>query len=101
MEFPDAVSFVRRLPRHGTFVLPNDQRAQLYGLYKRATCGRCKDTGRPRPGMLDVVDRTKWNAWNEFGGISADEAKRLYCQKIDKFRRQYSEGNEFRTNLRK
>jgi len=33
----------------------------------KATVGKCNT---PKPGMLDMVGKYKWNAWNDLGSLS-------------------------------
>lgn len=52
---------------------------QLYALYKQATEG---DAHGNRPGMLDFVGRTKYDAWAKLKGTSKDSAKAQYAAKV-------------------
>lgn len=35
-----------------------------------------------RPGMLDFKGKAKWDAWNGKKGMSQEEAKKLYIEKV-------------------
>lgn len=35
-----------------------------------------------RPGMLDFKGKAKWDAWDSKKGMSQEEAKKLYIQKV-------------------
>ncbi|XP_027132369.1 enoyl-CoA delta isomerase 2, mitochondrial isoform X2 [Larimichthys crocea] len=48
-------------------------------LFKQATQGPCS---APKPGMLDFVNKVKWEAWKSLGSISQDEARQQYCDLI-------------------
>ncbi|KAL5714741.1 hypothetical protein ACHQM5_016659 [Ranunculus cassubicifolius] len=48
---------------------------ELYGLYKVATQGICDI---PRPSALQLSKRSKWNAWQRLGSMSAQEAMQNY-----------------------
>ncbi|MCZ8133281.1 MAG: acyl-CoA-binding protein [Steroidobacteraceae bacterium] len=48
---------------------------EFYALYKQATAG---DVTGPRPGLLDVRGRAKYDAWAKRKGTTADEAMVAY-----------------------
>ncbi|XP_034474284.1 acyl-CoA-binding domain-containing protein 6 [Drosophila innubila] len=54
---------------------------QLYGFYKQATEGACRT---PRPNVLQMKARSKWNAWHELGEMSQADAQRAYVDKLNK-----------------
>lgn len=56
---------------------------QLYGLYKQATLGNV--TGE-RPGMMDFVERSKYDAWARLRGKSQAVAMQEYIKLVDKLR---------------
>ncbi|KAH3775462.1 enoyl-CoA delta isomerase 2-like isoform X1 [Dreissena polymorpha] len=58
----------------------NDVKLKIYALFKQATIGKCN---APKPGMLDMVGKYKWNAWNDLGNMSQDEAQKQYIQLVD------------------
>ncbi len=53
---------------------------QIYSLFKQATEG---DVTGKRPGMLDMVGRAKFDAWEKQKGMSSDEAMKAYIELID------------------
>lgn len=57
--------------------LANDEKLFLYSRFKQATVGK-NDT--PKPGMLDLKGKAKWNAWNDLGDMSKEEAMRQYIE---------------------
>ncbi|XP_034416017.1 enoyl-CoA delta isomerase 2, mitochondrial isoform X1 [Cyclopterus lumpus] len=57
----------------------NEAKLRIYALFKQATRGPC-DT--PKPGMLDFVNKVKWDAWKSLGSVSQDEARQQYCDLI-------------------
>lgn len=73
MSFEDASQAVRSLTD-----LDNSSLLRLYGLYKFATVGSNESTSRP--GMFDLKNRAKWDAWKEVAssGKSQDACKREY-----------------------
>ncbi|PID97130.1 MAG: acyl-CoA-binding protein [Actinomycetales bacterium] len=52
---------------------------RLYALYKQATEG---DVRGKRPGMLDFVGRSKYDAWAGLKGTSSDDAEQQYIDMI-------------------
>lgn len=42
------------------------------------------DVAVPRPGMLDLLGKAKWDAWNKQKGIDKPQAKRLYVSALVK-----------------
>uniref|UniRef100_A0A1A7WR13 Enoyl-CoA delta isomerase 2 n=1 Tax=Iconisemion striatum TaxID=60296 RepID=A0A1A7WR13_9TELE len=70
-EFEDAknkLSTLRRDPG-------NEVKLKIYALFKQATQGPCNT---PKPGMLDFINKAKWDAWKSLGSISQDEARQQY-----------------------
>lgn len=54
---------------------------ELYGLYKQATEGVCNT---PRPTVLQLKARSKWNAWHDLGEMSQKDAQLAYVNKLNK-----------------
>eukprot|EP00935_MAST-01C_sp_MAST-1C-sp1_P001197 g1197.t1 len=59
----------------GKLQLSNEQRLQLYGLFKQARFGPCADS---EPSMLDMVAHAKWAAWKGVGTTSSADAMGEY-----------------------
>ncbi|XP_056290048.1 enoyl-CoA delta isomerase 2-like [Pseudoliparis swirei] len=57
----------------------NEAKLRIYALFKQATQGPCNT---PKPGMLDFVNKVKWEAWRSLGSVSQDEARQQYCDLI-------------------
>ena len=53
---------------------------KIYALYKQASAG---DNTDKKPGFSDMVGRAKWDAWNEFKGISSQDAMQQYVDLIE------------------
>lgn len=53
---------------------------KLYALYKQGTDG---DNESSKPGMMDMVGRAKWQAWEEIKGMSTDDAMQEYVDLIE------------------
>ncbi|MGA9595854.1 MAG: acyl-CoA-binding protein [Acidimicrobiia bacterium] len=74
--FTTAVAQVKQLrERPG-----NDDLLRLYALYKQATSG---DVSGDRPGMIDFVNRAKYDAWAALRGTPRDDAIRSYIDVVD------------------
>jgi acyl-CoA-binding protein len=61
--------------------LTNDQKLSFYALFKQATIGPCNI---PKPSLLNMYDRAKWNAWNDLKKMSKDEAITRYVKELEK-----------------
>ena len=57
----------------------NSTMLKMYSLYKQATSG---DVEGKRPGMMDMINRAKYDAWAEIKGKSSDEAMQEYIDII-------------------
>lgn len=68
---------------------PNtDELLKLYSLYKQATVG---DVNIDRPGMFNIKDRKKWDAWNELKGtLTQEEAEQKYIEFVDELIAKYN-----------
>lgn len=53
---------------------------KLYALFKQATEG---DNETAKPGMLDMVGRAKWNAWDELKGTDGEDAMQQYIDLVE------------------
>lgn len=52
---------------------------KFYAYYKQATEGPCHTN---KPGFWDVVNRTKWSAWNKLGNMPQNEAMENYIEEL-------------------
>jgi acyl-CoA-binding protein len=59
----------------------NQTLLQLYALYKQATDG---DASGERPGMMDFINRAKFDAWEKLKGKTADAAMQEYIDVVNK-----------------
>lgn len=57
----------------------NDDKLILYAYYKQSLEG---DNNNEKPSILDRVSMEKWKAWNNVKGLSKDESKKKYIQKV-------------------
>ena len=55
------------------------QQLRLYGLFKQAKLGRC---ATPRPSLLDMRARAKWDAWHSLGDTTRGTAMDLYTELV-------------------
>lgn len=81
-QFEDAVDYIQNA--EGDFEPSNDLKLEFYALYKQATEG---DVKGKKPGMLDVVGRAKYNAWDKLKGMSSDEAMQKYVDRLNELRK--------------
>ncbi|GJN89417.1 hypothetical protein Rhopal_002397-T1 [Rhodotorula paludigena] len=86
--FERAVDIIQSLPKSGPIQTTYDQKLELYSVYKQATEGDVKSS---RPGILDILGRAKWDAWNKRKGSSQLEAERLYVEALLRILRSFSD----------
>lgn len=66
---------------------PNtEELLNLYSLYKQATVG---DVNTDRPGIFNLKDRSKWDAWNKLKGMSQEDAEQKYIALVDELFNKY------------
>jgi diazepam-binding inhibitor (GABA receptor modulating acyl-CoA-binding protein) len=58
----------------------NQDLLRLYALYKQATSG---DVSGERPGMIDFVNRAKYDAWAALQGMAREDAMRSYVAIVE------------------
>ena len=58
----------------------NETLLKLYALYKQATEG---DNETKKPGMMDMVGRAKWGAWDALKGTDPEDAMQQYIDLIE------------------
>lgn len=61
--------------------LDNKTLLELYGYYKQGQIGPCNV---PKPSWYDMKAKSKWEAWNNLGNLSQDDAKTIYIDKVKK-----------------
>lgn len=54
---------------------------ELYALYKQASAG---DASGERPGMMDFINRMKFDAWDKLKGTPTDGAMTQYIALVDR-----------------
>src|SRR4051812_21886063 len=59
----------------------NQTMLELYANYKQATLG---DVSGERPGMMDFVNRMKYDAWDKLKGTSKDDAMQRYTDTVQR-----------------
>ncbi|CAM8996923.1 unnamed protein product [Rhodiola kirilowii] len=74
-EFEEYAAKAKTLPHTQT----NEDLLILYGLYKQASVGPVNTS---RPGMFNMRDRAKWDAWKAVEGKSKEEAMSDYIIKV-------------------
>ncbi|KAK4052551.1 hypothetical protein OIO90_004320 [Microbotryomycetes sp. JL221] len=90
--FDRAVDIVQSLPRSGPIQTNYDDKLLLYRWVW--TCLRFATEGdiqTSRPGLLDVLGRAKWDAWNKRKGMSQEEAERMYVHGLLKILKGFSD----------
>ena len=77
-QFEETVNFVQN--SEGEVQLSNEQKLQMYALYKQATEG---DVTGKKPGMMDFVARAKYSAWEELKGQTNEQAMKKYINEVE------------------
>lgn len=80
-QFDDAVNYVKNAK--GDFKPSNELKLEMYGLFKQATDG---DVNGKKPGMMDLVGKAKYGAWEKLKGTDKDTAMQNYIDKIAAFK---------------
>ena len=57
----------------------NQTLLQLYALFKQATDG---DVQGERPGMMDFINRAKYDAWDKLKGQNSEQAMQGYVDLV-------------------
>lgn len=81
IRFQAAVDVIQSLPKNGSYRPSYEVMLRFYGLYKQAVCGPCTTS---RPEFWDPVGRYKWDAWNQLGDMSRENAMAAYVNEIKK-----------------
>jgi len=79
------------LSNNSSIQLSTPQKLQFYALFKQATVGPCN---KPKPGLLEMVERAKWNAWKDLGKMTKEEAIAAYVQLLDSVQPTWREETE-------
>lgn len=74
-EFEEYTEKAKTLPPSTT----DSDKLILYGLYKQATVGKCNTS---RPGIFNLRDRAKWDAWNSLKDKTPESAMEDYITKV-------------------
>lgn len=62
----------------------NDTLLKLYSLYKQATEG---DAVEAPSNPFDFIARAKYNAWDELGGMSSEDAMKQYTELVEQLKK--------------
>lgn len=81
-QFELAVAQVKTLIKRPT----NEELLQLYALYKQATDGNVAGS---RPGLFDIKERAKYDAWAALKGQTTDDAMRSYITLVANLLQRY------------
>ena len=77
-QFDEAVHYIQNA--EGDFKPSNEVKLEFYALYKQATAG---EVSGKRPGMMDFVNRAKFDAWDKVKGTSSEQAMQQYVDKLE------------------
>ena len=62
----------------------DDTLLKLYGLYKQSTLG---NNNTPKPGMFNIKNKKKWEAWNKNNGMNQNKAMSEYISLVNRLKR--------------
>lgn len=79
-QFKETLEFVQNAD--ADFSPSNELKLEMYALYKQATEG---DVSGKKPGMMDLVGKAKYSAWQKIKGMSSDEAMQTYIDKVAEY----------------
>jgi peroxisomal 3,2-trans-enoyl-CoA isomerase len=74
--------FLRAAHSSRTLELNQQQRLELYALYKQALIGQCTEQSPP---YFDIISLTKWRAWRALGEMGKEDASRKYIEAVSNF----------------
>ena len=80
-EFWSSVEYVKTAP--ATKKPSQLVQLEMYGLFKQATQG---DVTGSKPGLLDVVGRSKYKAWSQLKGVPQEVAMQRYIDEVSRFK---------------
>ena len=66
--------------------VPTSRKLDLYKFYKQATEGDVKGS---QPYMVQVTNRSKWDAWKTVEGTSAEDARQGYVDELAKQKEEF------------
>ena len=78
-DFEKAAEEATQLPERPS----NEVLLELYSLYKQGSLGDV--TGDP-PSMMELVERSKYNAWEALKGMPQEEAMRKYIDRVQELK---------------
>ncbi|XP_070175138.1 acyl-CoA-binding domain-containing protein 5-like isoform X3 [Littorina saxatilis] len=78
-KFYAAVKVIRGLPKNGSFQPSHELMLKFYAYFKQATEGPCT---APKPGIWNLVNRKKWEAWSELGEMQKESAMLFYVDEL-------------------
>eukprot|EP00053_Salpingoeca_punica_P015883 m.147298 g.147298 ORF g.147298 m.147298 type:complete len:284 (-) comp16825_c3_seq5:1322-2173(-) len=74
-ETPEFLAAAETMRTDASIKLDSSAKLELYALYKQGCEGECRSS---RPGMLDFVNRAKWDSWHALGNMPQAEAQSRY-----------------------
>ncbi len=79
-QFDTAVERVKNEKRSDGKVSTNDEKLQIYSLFKQATQG---DVVGSQPWAVQIEARAKWDAWNNLKGMNKADAMAEYVKVVE------------------
>jgi len=81
-EFLTAAEYVKKLKTSPN----NDELLSLYKYYKQATVG---NNNTSKPGLFELKNQSKWNAWNTVKGTTKHDSEVEYIKLVNQMIKKY------------
>ena len=75
-KFQNSLKKIESLSKRPT----DDELLRLYSLYKKSING---DINIPKPGIFQLKEKKKWEAWNSVKGMNKEVAMQSYIDNVD------------------
>ena len=87
-QFKRATDYVASIPSEPN-MLSNELKLQFYGLYKRATVGKCSDHGT-KPWAWELEASAKYDAWNKCEYLTTSQCMQRYISILEETKNNYA-----------
>lgn len=64
-----------------------EEKLEVFSLRQQFTEGDCST---PKPGLFEIRERAKWNAWMKRKGMPREEAKQRLLERIQQLKEKYN-----------
>ncbi|CDZ98761.1 Acyl-CoA-binding protein [Phaffia rhodozyma] len=96
-QFDRAVQVIQSLPKVGPIQSSYEEKLAMYSLYKQVTIGNVVGT---RPGIFDMLKRSKWDAWKSKEDMTTEAAMKAYVRTLMTMLKRYKDRKRARDLIR-